>query len=87
VKLSEVLPDTGYGNRSVGSRVFQAVGGAMIMSIAAAMITAYIPEEQKGKAMSISILFAALGTALGPGIGGFLTGISPGTGSSSSMSR
>jgi len=57
----------------IGSRMLQAVGGAMIMSIAAAMITAYIPAEQKGKAMSIIMLFAALGTALGPTIGGVLT--------------
>ncbi|MDD1705257.1 MAG: MFS transporter, partial [Methanoregula sp.] len=55
------------------SRMFQAVGGAMITSVAAAMIAAYIPTEQKGKAMSIIMLFAALGTAIGPTIGGVLT--------------
>ena len=55
------------------SRMFQAVGGAMIMSVAAAMISTYIPAEQKGKAMSIIMLFAALGTAIGPTIGGILT--------------
>jgi len=57
----------------VASRVFQAVGGAMLASVAAAMITAYIPAELKGKAMSIIMLFAALGTAIGPTIGGILT--------------
>lgn len=57
----------------VGSRMFQAVGGAMITAIAPAMITAYIPMEQKGKAMGIIMTFAALGTALGPTIGGVLT--------------
>jgi len=57
----------------VASRMFQAVGGAMIMSVAAAMVTTYIPAEQKGKSMSIIMLFAALGTAIGPTIGGFLT--------------
>ena len=55
------------------SRIFQAVGGAMIASIAPAMITAYIPMEQKGKAMAIVMMLAALGTAIGPTIGGFLT--------------
>jgi len=54
------------------SRMFQAVGGAMITSLAAAMIAAYIPAELKGKAMSIIMLFAALGTAIGPTIGGIL---------------
>ncbi|HUH79045.1 MAG TPA: MFS transporter [Methanoregula sp.] len=57
----------------VGSRIIQAVGGAMITAIAPAMITAYIPMEQKGKAMGIVMTLAALGTALGPTIGGFLT--------------
>lgn len=55
------------------SRMFQAVGGAMMMSIAVAMITAYIPVELKAKAMSIIMIVAALGTALGPTIGGILT--------------
>jgi EmrB/QacA subfamily drug resistance transporter len=69
-----VLPDLFNGFLwLVGSRMFQAVGGAMILSVAVAMITAYIPPDQKGKAMSIIMLFAALGTALGPTIGGILT--------------
>lgn len=55
------------------SRIIQAVGGAMLMSVAAAMIAAYIPAEQKGKAMSIIMLCASLGTAIGPTIGGILT--------------
>jgi EmrB/QacA subfamily drug resistance transporter len=57
----------------IGSRMFQAVGAAMLMSVAAAMISTYIPAEQKGKAMSIIMMLAALGTALGPTIGGVLT--------------
>ncbi|WOF15656.1 MFS transporter [Methanoplanus sp. FWC-SCC4] len=57
----------------VGSRVLQAVGGAMITAIAPAMITAFIPMDQKGKAMGIIMTVAALGTAIGPTIGGLLT--------------
>ena len=57
----------------VGSRAFQAVGGAMITAIAPAMVTAYIPMKQKGKAMGIIMTVAALGTAIGPTIGGVLT--------------
>jgi EmrB/QacA subfamily drug resistance transporter len=57
----------------IGSRAFQAVGGAMITAIGPAMVTAYIPMEQKGKAMGIVLTFAALGTAIGPTIGGLLT--------------
>jgi EmrB/QacA subfamily drug resistance transporter len=55
------------------SRVFQAIGGAMITAIAPAMITAYIPMNLKGKAMGIIMTAAALGTAIGPTIGGILT--------------
>jgi EmrB/QacA subfamily drug resistance transporter len=55
------------------SRAFQAIGGAMITAIAPAMITAYIPMKQKGKAMGIIMTVAALGTAIGPTIGGVLT--------------
>ena len=69
-----VLPDL-FGSLTwlIGSRIFQAIGGAMITAIAPAMITAYIPMIQKGKAMGIVMTMAALGTALGPTIGGFLT--------------
>ncbi|MDP3564225.1 MAG: MFS transporter, partial [Methanoregula sp.] len=55
------------------SRAFQAIGGAMITAIAPAMVTAYIPMQQKGKAMGIIMTVAALGTAIGPTIGGVLT--------------
>jgi EmrB/QacA subfamily drug resistance transporter len=69
-----VLPDvTGSFLSLIGSRILQAVGGAMITAIAPAMIVAYIPMDQKGKAMGIIMTFAALGTALGPTIGGVLT--------------
>ena len=57
----------------IGSRIVQAIGGAMMTAIAPAMITAYIPMDQRGKAMGIVMTLAALGTALGPTIGGFLT--------------
>jgi len=57
----------------IGSRILQAVGGAMITAIAPAMITAYIPMELRGKAMGTVMTLAALGTAIGPSIGGALT--------------
>jgi EmrB/QacA subfamily drug resistance transporter len=57
----------------IGSRAFQALGGAMITAIGPAMVTAFIPMEQKGKAMGVVLTFAALGTSIGPTIGGILT--------------
>ncbi|OPX61934.1 MFS transporter [Methanoregula sp. PtaB.Bin085] len=69
-----VLPEIFGGFYAlIASRMFQAIGGAMIAAIAPAMITAYIPVDLKGKAMGIIMIFAALGTALGPTIGGVLT--------------
>jgi EmrB/QacA subfamily drug resistance transporter len=69
-----LLPDLlGSFYALVISRMFQAIGGAMITAIAPAMITAYIPMDLKGKAMGIVMTLAALGTAIGPVIGGFLT--------------
>jgi EmrB/QacA subfamily drug resistance transporter len=69
-----LLPDLlGSFPMLVGSRVFQALGGAMITAIAPAMITVFIPMEMKGKAMGVIMTLAALGTAIGPVIGGFLT--------------
>jgi EmrB/QacA subfamily drug resistance transporter len=57
----------------VGARMIQAVGGAMMTAIAPAMVTVFVPMERKGTAMGIVMTLAALGTALGPTIGGFLT--------------
>jgi EmrB/QacA subfamily drug resistance transporter len=69
-----VLPDLFHSlTWLIASRIFQALGGAMIMAIGPAMITTYIPMDQKGRAMSIVMTVAALGTALGPTLGGFLT--------------
>jgi EmrB/QacA subfamily drug resistance transporter len=45
----------------------------MITAIAPAMVTAFIPMDQKGKAMGIIMTIAALGMAIGPTIGGVLT--------------
>jgi len=59
-------------NILIASRMFQAIGGAMITAIGPAMVTAFIPMDQKGKAMGIVMTLAALGTALGPSIGGVL---------------
>lgn len=72
--LCGILPDL-FGSLTwlVGSRIFQAVGGAMMSAIAPAMITAYIPLKGRGKALGIVMTLAALGTAIGPTIGGFLT--------------
>ena len=57
----------------VGSRAFQAIGGAMLMAVPIAMVTAYVPPEMRGKAMGFLVTMTSLGAALGPTLGGFLT--------------
>jgi MFS family permease len=57
----------------IGSRVLQAIGGAMIAAIAPALVVAFLPMKMRGKAMGIITTFAAFGTAVGPVLGGVLT--------------
>jgi len=45
----------------------------MITAIAPAMVAVFIPDERKGGAMGTVMTLAALGTALGPSVGGVLT--------------
>ena len=66
-----VLLDSFYA--LIIARIFQAVGGAMITAITAAMITAYLPFEERGRAMGIIMTTASLGMAIGPTVGGVLT--------------
>ena len=55
------------------SRAMQAIGGAMMLSVGPAMVSVYLPQAEQGKNMGIIMSLAALGTALGPSIGGILT--------------
>ena len=72
--LCGTLPDlTGSFLTLIGSRAFQGIGGAMLAAIAPAMVTAFIPMEKKAKAVGFIMTIAALGTAIGPTIGGILT--------------
>ena len=68
------LPDfTGQFSTLLLSRILQAIGGAMMTVIAPAMISPYLPGDQKAKGMSLVVLFAAVGMSLGPTLGGYLT--------------
>ncbi len=66
-----VLLDSLYA--LIAARVFQAIGGAMITAITAAMIAAYLPFEERGRGMGIIMTTASLGMAVGPTVGGILT--------------
>ncbi|HJJ58901.1 MAG TPA: DHA2 family efflux MFS transporter permease subunit [Methanocorpusculum sp.] len=55
------------------SRVFQALGGSIMIVIAPAIISNYLPEEKQAKGLAIVMMLASLATALGPTIGGLVT--------------
>lgn len=58
----------------VGTRVFQAVGAAMLMSNSAAIITSIFPPKERGKALGLTGTVVALGSLTGPALGGILIG-------------
>jgi EmrB/QacA subfamily drug resistance transporter len=61
------------GTQLIASRVFQGIGGAFMMAVSPAMITAAFPGEDRGKALGINALFVYIGLSMGPPLGGFLT--------------
>ncbi len=54
------------------ARVVQGIGGAAAMANNQGIITEVFPENERGRALGISGVFAALGTTLGPPIGGLI---------------
>lgn len=56
----------------VAARVIQAVGAAGTMSTSQGIITHVFPSNERGRALGISGTFVALGTMVGPPLGGFI---------------
>lgn len=57
------------------ARIVQAVGAAGTMSTNQGIITQVFPDNERGKALGISGAFVALGTLVGPPLGGFIISI------------
>lgn len=53
-------------------RVVQAVGGAMLLAVSAAIVTEAFPGRERGKALGIMTAATQLGLIVGPSWGGFL---------------
>lgn len=58
----------------IGFRVFQAVGGAMILALGMAIVTESFPAAQRGLALGVSGGLVSTGVVLGPLIGGLILG-------------
>ena len=57
----------------IGARAVQAVGGALLLAIAPAMLTAAFPPEELGRAMGWNAVAVGVGISAGPVLGGVLT--------------
>ena len=56
----------------IGARALQGVGAAVLMTLAMALMRETASEERMGRAMGLLGTVSALGTALGPSLGGLL---------------
>ena len=57
----------------IGFRIVQGLGAAMLQAIGGAMIAIYLPGQIRGWALGMLSTFAAIGVAVGPVLGGYLT--------------
>lgn len=57
----------------IGARVLQGVGGALLMAISPAMLTAAFPPDERGRALGLNATIVALGISAGPTLGGVIT--------------
>lgn len=57
------------------SRIIQAIGAACTMSTSQGIITHVFPGNERGRALGISGTFVALGTMVGPPLGGFIVSV------------
>lgn len=56
----------------IGARALQGIGGALMMTTAMALMRQAAADQQVGRAMGLLGTVSAIGTALGPSLGGFL---------------
>lgn len=56
----------------IGARLVQGGAAAAMMALTIAMVGATVPKEQTGRAMGLLGTMSAIGTALGPSLGGLL---------------
>lgn len=57
----------------IGARAVQGLGAAMMMALTVALIGETVPKERSGSGMGLLGMMSAIGTALGPTLGGLLT--------------
>ena len=56
----------------VMARAFQGVGGALLFTTSAAIVTAAFPPGERGRALGLNVMAFTLGLTLGPPLGGLI---------------
>jgi EmrB/QacA subfamily drug resistance transporter len=56
----------------IGARALQGVGAAIMMALTMALVSGAVPKEKMGSAMGVLGTMSAIGTSLGPTLGGVL---------------
>jgi MFS family permease len=56
----------------IAARAMQGLGAAVLMALTVALVGSSVPKERTGRAMGLLGTMSAIGTALGPSLGGLL---------------
>nr|HEX4315609.1 DHA2 family efflux MFS transporter permease subunit [Kofleriaceae bacterium] len=57
----------------IAARGVQGIGGAMLMAVSPAMLTAAFPASERGRALGLNATIVGLGVSAGPALGGMIT--------------
>jgi EmrB/QacA subfamily drug resistance transporter len=57
----------------IAARLLQGAGAALVLATGTAMLTDAVPPAQHGRALGLGALAIALGTSVGPSLGGLIT--------------
>ena len=58
----------------IAARALQGIGGSMLLGMAPALFSRYLPKNKRGEGFGLYATFAALGITIGAPLGGFITG-------------
>ncbi|MDR2716063.1 MAG: MFS transporter, partial [Coriobacteriaceae bacterium] len=56
----------------LGARAVQALGGALMMATSMGLVVTLFPQEQRGRALGVTVLMVGIGNLLGPSLGGLV---------------